>query len=185
MSRYYVEISMDEFKEKLLKLCKKPIEMVDYDYSDNVSPEDDKVLSIDQKFKFNLPQVLAFDPTIMDDTRKIQFDRENYECFGSKYPLGFRTLPNGMNFVGCMAGGDWEYPVHYVVYWDGKKIRGYVPTNGNTFNVKTKTAYGSEQDSDEFNEDFDFDADVATENIDYKIDKNAFEADIMARIKKR
>ncbi len=33
-------------------------------------------------------------------------------------------------------------------YWDGKEIRGYVPHHGNTWNYKTKAAYGNEMDID-------------------------------------
>jgi hypothetical protein len=45
-----------------------------------------------------------------------------------------------------VAGGDWEAPLLYVLYWDGRELRGYVPTKGNPFNTDTKTAYGSEHE---------------------------------------
>jgi len=93
-------------------------------------------------------------PEVKKDLDKVQFDMENREWEGGEdnsYDgfekiTGFHTLPNGMPYLGCCAGGDWESPLFYLIYFDGKKLRGYIPTDGNTWNTDTKTAYGSEQD---------------------------------------
>ncbi len=88
------------------------------------------------------------------DLDKVEFDGENYVDEPTSGDddlnplLGIRTLKNGMTYWGIKAGGDWEYPVFFIVYWDGKEIRGYVPHHGNTWNYKTKAAYGNEMDID-------------------------------------
>jgi hypothetical protein len=53
------------------------------------------------------------------DLEKVEFDRENFECescehmcSGNEKFMGYHTLPNGMSFLGCYAGGDWESPVY-------------------------------------------------------------------------
>ena len=48
---------------------------------------------------------------------------------------------------GCF-GGDWEIPVLFFIYWDGKKFRGYIPTKGNTFNRKEKRSLGNRGDDE-------------------------------------
>ena len=86
------------------------------------------------------------------DISKVEFDFENYEdTNGSGYNgcetiTGFNVAPNGLPFLGISAGGDWEIPVFFIVYWDGKKLRGYIPTDGNMWNTDTKTAYGNDYD---------------------------------------
>lgn len=83
---------------------------------------------------------------------KVNFDFENFESPGSNHGkgslLGFNTLANGLTYCGMSAGGDWEYPVFFIVYWDGKKLRGYVPTEGNPWNTTTKAAYGNDEPAD-------------------------------------
>ena len=86
---------------------------------------------------------------VMDDLKKVQFDWENYEYGngqgynGCENITGFNTTPGGLPFLGVTAGGDWEVPVFLIVYYDGKKLRGYIPTDGNTWNTKAKAAYGN------------------------------------------
>ena len=73
---------------------------------------------------------------------KVQFDFENFEL------IGYRELRDGLTFAEFVAGGDWESPVYFVVYWDGKKLRAYVPAAGNCWNTKTKQAYGNNDAAD-------------------------------------
>ena len=72
------------------------------------------------------------------DISKISFDFENYEVEPNVYVTVF-----GVPYLRCFAGGDWEIPVRFFVYFDGKDLRGYIPTKGNTFNRKTKRAIGN------------------------------------------
>lgn len=90
-------------------------------------------------------------PQVFKDIGEIQFDFENVDCgfLDKDIPFcGFQTLPNGLTYMGIMAGGDWQIPVFFIVYWDGKDLRGYVPTDGNTFNHVTNRPYGNDPDSD-------------------------------------
>jgi len=88
---------------------------------------------------------------------KVEMDLENLECDPGDEPrgmdgaLGFQTLSNGLTCLGCSAGGDWQVPVYFIIYWDGKKLRGYVPTKGNAWNTDSKEAYGDGGESDYLN----------------------------------
>lgn len=123
---------------------------------------------------------------------KVKFDLENVSCdasnFGPKSLLGYHT-ENDLTWCGFSAGGDWEHPVFFMVYWDGKKVRGYVPTNGNPWNSITKEAYGNDEKQDLVdakkrwpeiyaNEDED-------EICDFTSDEKAIKADFMSRIVKK
>jgi len=73
---------------------------------------------------------------------KVKFDCENLE------EEGLRTLDNGFTYYLLGAGGDWESPVNFIIYWDGKKLRGYVPTDGNLYNTSAMRAYGNNGEED-------------------------------------
>jgi len=91
---------------------------------------------------------------IKKDLAKVTFDGENEYIIPRNFQvdthdiIGINTLPNGMVFNGVMAGGDWEQPIFYIVYWDGKSLRGYIPTDGNPYNRSTKYAYGNNGEAD-------------------------------------
>lgn len=121
---------------------------------------------------------------------KVSFDLENFaespRDFGPKALMGYHTDPNGLTYCGFAAGGDWEHPVFFLVYWDGKKLRGYVPTDGNPWNSITKTAYGNDEDKDlkdakkRWPETY---ADSeSVESDDFEFDSALIQADIAARI---
>lgn len=91
---------------------------------------------------------------VRSDISKVDFDWENFEyrprdayCETASL-VGFRTLSNGLTYLGICAGGDWEFPVFLIVYWDGKQLRGYVPKDGNPWNTTTKKAYGNDYSGD-------------------------------------
>ena len=95
-----------------------------------------------------------FLPAAWKDLSKIEFYAENVEI-RSPLPMnagtglhGIITRPSGLSLVVGMVGGDWETPLLFVLYHDGKTIRGYIPTKGNTFNTKTKTAWGNSETDD-------------------------------------
>ena len=62
--------------------------------------------------------------------------------------LGIKTLSNGLTCWGMVAGGDWESPVFFIVYFDGDRLRVYIPTLGNPWNTNTKRAYGNDKEAD-------------------------------------
>lgn len=83
---------------------------------------------------------------------KVLFDLENVKDSVDFTPIaGFHTEKNGLTYYGVCVGGDWEFPVFVCIYWDGKKLRAYIPTEGNPWNTSTKTAYGNDEDKDALN----------------------------------
>lgn len=123
MSRYFAPITEAELKAKIDKA------FVDEDPNDPYINRGDAINH----------QVLL---DKLGKDLKVSFDFENFDI------EGYRTLPNGMTYLGLQAGGDWEHPVFFIIYWDGKKLRGYVPTEGNPWNTTTKQAYGNDEDAD-------------------------------------
>lgn len=91
-------------------------------------------------------------PTIDKDLSKVVFCCENLECepseaFCGAGPIcGFKVLPSGFTYLGSTAGGDWECPLFFLIYWDGKKLRGYIPKDGNLWNTDLKAAYGNDEE---------------------------------------
>lgn len=122
MARTFAPISIDTLAAKVVAACSEPRGGVSI---------------------YKMKDVLAKDI-------KVSFDNENWEMtqdsFGPEGLMGYHTLPNGLTFLGVAAGGDWEHPVFFCVYWDGKKLRAYVPTEGNPWNTTTKEAYGNNED---------------------------------------
>jgi hypothetical protein len=79
---------------------------------------------------------------VRKDLSKVEFDTENIDVDCCE------TLSNGLSFVGVSAGGDWEWPVFFIIYYDGKKLRGYIPKDGNLWNTNSKRAYGNDDYDD-------------------------------------
>lgn len=126
MPRYFEPVSIDKLREKIEGVC------------DGLG--DDYCLG-------------RLTPTIKKDLSKVSFDTENLESDGKGYGsgeglIGYNRLPNGMSYLGIVAGGDWEVPVFFIIYWDGKSLRGYIPEDGNTWNTDTKKAYGNDLKAD-------------------------------------
>lgn len=61
---------------------------------------------------------------------------------------GVKVSATGIPFFWILAYGECNCPVGFMIYFDGKDFRGYIPTYGNSFNPKTKSAFGCEEDSD-------------------------------------
>lgn len=128
MSRKAPIITLDELKLKMSKYIKS---------------YDDPTYGDDEEFPWNLPSI-----AIDNDLTKIEFDFENC-CIGEDnenyegYPCGYKVLPSGIPVLLVNAGGDWEFPICFALYFDGKGIRGYIPTKGNVFDKTNKCAYGN------------------------------------------
>ena len=111
-------------------------------------------------------------PQIEKDLKKCEFDLENVEEGGNRRELmGYRTLDNGLTFLGILAGGDWEISVFFIIYWDGKKLRGYIPSDGNPWNKTTKKAYGNDDgefsDGEDLKKRYSWFCDRDPRDIDY------------------
>jgi hypothetical protein len=165
MSRKAPIITMSDFKDKIGFLFKED--------------EDGDI-----KWPYNLPE------KVNKDLSKVTFDWENCEC-GQADPnykpqyhddytwggvCGYKILSNNLPVLVCGAGGDWEDPIFFILYWDGKQVRAYIPKEGNTWDLTYKTAHGSQQECEDF-----LDGDVPEENP-RKFDNTLFEKDIVERI---
>lgn len=62
---------------------------------------------------------------------------------------GYKILKNGLPVLQVIAGGDWEFPVAFIFYSDGVKLRAYIPNDGNVWNKKFNSAYGNNDDEEE------------------------------------
>jgi hypothetical protein len=75
------------------------------------------------------------------DDSDIQFDKENL-CELSIHEH------NGYHFVIAESGGDWEYPVTYIIYPTEDGFKQYTPEDSNTYNHASQTAFGSEGETE-------------------------------------
>lgn len=72
----------------------------------------------------------------------VDYDTENM--------MAYFCRKEGVEYIKLVMGGDWEMPVYAILYWSekDKQIKGFFPLDkGNTYNIKEKTAYGSEINS--------------------------------------
>ena len=147
MSRTFAPIESNLLKDKIIDALKK---------HEHLEDRPEKVV-FENDFGYQCLRCFStLTPTIEKDI-KVRFDLENvlgaYDGPNRDFdpPHGFNTFDNGFTFYGMSAGGDWEYPVYFVIYWDGSKLRAYVPTDGNPWNTDTKEAYGNDDKKDAIN----------------------------------
>ncbi len=147
MPRFYAKISKDEFLSKIQEFMS-PLESEDDDDDDDGYP-------------YNLPKKIA------KDLSKVEFDFENSSMFDENRENileGYREIVPGFHVFFAWAGGDWQIPVTWIYYFDGKDIRAYIPSDGNQWDKKEKRAYDGDEDHEE-------------------IDREKIYADILNRIK--
>ena len=161
MSRKFKKISKAELEQLILKEIKKQ--------SESEIPKElslKEVITTPWRWNKGYPKsyedldydidLKSLTPTVEKDLSKVEFDMENWEAYPYKNRksvedaiLGVQTLDNGLTFLGAWGGGDWESPVFFIIYFDGKKLRGYIPdTKGNPWNHKTKSAFGNNDEED-------------------------------------
>ena len=139
--RNAVKISEDELWKKIVSRARKVGEDIDEDTEDE-GPD------ADSAYEF-IREIICCDETVCKDI-KYNVDAENILVASDasdedKY-VGIHTLANGFTFYGIIMGGDWEIPAFLIIYWDGKKLRAYIPSYGNLINLDCKCAFGSEED---------------------------------------
>lgn len=171
MSRFAASIAVHEIKPKLVEyLVPKMLKAEICEQEDLDDWDDDDMITCG----FAECAIKAF-----NDLCKIDFSLENMTISPDE-PFGYITKEQArewlgpqkfgdLTVIGGMGGGDWEEPVAFVVYWDGKEFRGYVPTNGNSFDVKSKAAIGT----------------APSGSVARPFDVEAMKEDVMARIKLR
>jgi hypothetical protein len=143
MSRFAAPCSIEDLKKYIFDAAKK---------YDKVTRDDFEVGDLGCEFSEILHK---------NDLDKVSFDWENFEYteqtreFHSRENtfMGYHTLSNGFSFLGCYAGGDWETPIYLIIYYSGTELRGYIPSKGNTYNLKTKKTYGHEDGDSGSSED--------------------------------
>lgn len=96
-------------------------------------------LPADIKIGEALYEVPAFGKAA-DDLSKIEIELEDAT------PDGYHISSSGVPYLRCLIGVEGSIPVCGMLYWDGKAIRGYLPVYGNSFNSKSKSAFGFEVD---------------------------------------
>ena len=132
MTHAYHEYAMEQGKEYKYDLQKTPtpsnfVYSLCYDNRDN---EKSKIASMLHKDIWE---------------GKYDFDSENVDAIG-----GIKMSKNGFPYIQCDAGGDWECPVCFFVYFDGNHFRAYVPLKGNALNRNDNHAFsggGNENDA--------------------------------------
>lgn len=85
-------------------------------------------------------------PRIRKDLAKVHFRGEKVsasEAFRvpngvepDKSLLGFHTLKNGLSYLGVNIASVSEVPIFFIIYWDGRALRAYIPLQGNPWNSR-------------------------------------------------
>ena len=170
MSRYFEPITIDELRTKINKSniddfpfvtakVRKDLQKVNFDTENTTSPD------------FDIPDwIYAVD--------------ETYRIGPAENLIGYHTLDNDFTFLGAASGGDWQIPVFFIIYFDGKVLRGYVPEFGNPWNTDTNTAYGDDEVKDLKNIKKRFDLDLE-EVDDFDYPQEGAESLIIIDIKQR
>lgn len=181
----YKPMTQEEFVEKMLA-----------DYSEGEDYGGDDPFSRHHGHNKTLDDILlgsVLQGHMLYDDLDIGFDFENYTCVkgmcsdnGGKL-VGLESIKD-FSFVGCLAGGDWELPVFFIVYYDDKeKLRAYVPKEGNVYNKENMIAYGNDMGGDEVNEHMSdkFDWGLIKKEIEAKIGKSRDKKGIISEDSKK
>lgn len=87
-----------------------------------------------------IPPLIRTLDRVRADWTVVEFSPENVTVVGE------RTTTGGVPYVVMLAGRKQETPVACVMYFDGQELRGYVPKDGNSYNIMTKSAFGNFDD---------------------------------------
>jgi len=157
MPRYFTKkIGTDELLQKIWSTLEKNDPVAAKDIKENMGGTG---MSLREIIEDGCIVYWNFTPSLEKDLNKISFDYENVgsgpesllcdsENNDMKDIMGFKTLDNGLTFLGLQAGGDWEHPIFFIVYSDGSQLRAYIPEKGNVFNTDTKQAFGNDEEAD-------------------------------------
>ena len=132
MPRYAPQMPQADLRQMIIDKAIRNNYLEDYGDIDLGKPDMDRIVYM--LLEENLPEVEK-------DWSKIDFSTENMDVAGEK------MTPDGIPYLLIETGGDWETELVAIIYFDGKKLRGYVPKDGNSYNHKEKSAFGN-NDSD-------------------------------------
>jgi len=154
MSRYFGPIAKEALAKKILEAAERQSDFQDQKEDQEENWKSQGITSLTGKVESgHFIPFTCLTPIVKKDLAKVEFDLENIHLSPKDHPemgnlLGFHEMTTGLVYFGAMAGGDWECPVYFIIYWDGKQLRGYIPKNGNPWNRKTKRAYGNSEVQD-------------------------------------
>lgn len=172
--RSAVKMSVEDFKQEMIHAYHQYAMEQEHKYKGELklTPSPDNfVYNLCYKNKLNKKSKYA--SALYDDIwdGKYKFDSENVDAYG-----GIKMSKKGFPYIQCAAGGDWECPVCFFVYFDGHKFRGYVPLKGNALNRNEKHAFsggGNEPDAKFVQKELGLsyeEADHMCDDIDYNVD---------------
>lgn len=132
MPRFAPKMSKEDLRQVLFDLAKKYDYEEEYDEIDSSNPDLDSIVYM----------LLGEEhmPAVDKDWAKVDFSWENLEVSGEK------STQDGIPYFELLVGGDWETPLFAIIYFDGKKFRGFIPKDGNSYNHKAKSAFGNNDD---------------------------------------
>jgi len=133
MPRYAPAMSQSDLRQIIIDKAIADDFVEDYGEIDRANPEMWRIVHM--LLEESLPEVEK-------DWSKIDFSTENLDVTGEL------STPDGVPYIRLRTGGDWESPLVAIIYFDGKKLRGYVPKDGNTYNHRTKAAFGNDDKND-------------------------------------
>lgn len=145
--RHAVKMSVEDFKDEMIHAYHQYAMEQEHTYKSELqlTPSPGNfVYNLCYKNKLNEKSKYA--SALYDDIwcGKYKFDSENVVTYG-----GIKMSKKGFPYIQCAAGGDWESPVCFFVYFDGNKFRGYIPLKGNAINRNNNTAFQGNGDEEE------------------------------------
>lgn len=168
MGRHAPAMSEEDLRRVLIDKARRNDYVEDYGPIDESAPDLDRILTM------LLHEELIGE--VEKDWSKIDFSTENTRVVAE------RSTPDGVPHLVIRAGGDWETALICVLYFDGTKLRGYVPKAGNTYNHSRKAAFGNhESDAAACRKQFGVDLDDG-DCIEIDPDMTLVHRDIDARI---
>ena len=126
--RYFVPISATELREKILKAWTKSANYAGLEATAETAIPYHRLSS-----------------QVIKDLSKVYFTGERSSTEEAARITGYHTLSNGFAYLGVVVESREEAPFFYVIYWDGKKLRAYIPSAGNTWNTDRRSALAASE----------------------------------------
>lgn len=119
--RSAVKMSMEDFKDRLEILARE------------LQEDPDNLYQFIQEICYSVPSV--------KNDMKININMENLES-------SFKMTSTGVPYIFNEATSDYSTWMVFMIYWDGKKFRAYIPTYGNPWNTDIKEQLGEYPEED-------------------------------------
>lgn len=139
--RYFFPISAKELSQRINEQIRE---------NNELARKKDAKAPITFEFKYLSEQITSDLRVEFEDDNEI-FESKTLKNYNYKNIVGLHTLKNGLTFQGILSGSDFQPAVFYIIYFDGRKLRAYVPTEGNLWNTDTLQAYGYDIKEDQIN----------------------------------